>query len=325
MDMIKRYFYGQLNVQEETMVKEWLMEHSEDPEVINALDAIMNESAKEDRSISSAAFAEVCSRLGIEKKRGSRIVKRMAHWSLKVAVYIVFLCIGAISYRALNPVQEVQWQEIKVPHGETETLQLADGTLLHLNSGSRITYPSAFPDGERRIFMAGEIYAEVAADHEHPFVISTADVDVKVLGTTFNFKSYDDSDCVELLLLSGEVEADINAHNRTKKLTLHPGEMIQFDRESGEIDFRDFNPITFRGFHENRAIHFFNLRLSDIAEDLERLFGVKTVILDEKLAETRYFALFTNNESLDQILKGIDMENQMVFNRKENVIYISRK
>ena len=97
------------------------------------------------------------------------------------------------------------------------------------------------------------------------------------------------------------------------------------DRKSGEIDFRDFNPITFRGFHENRAIHFFNLRLSDIAEDLERLFGVKTVILDEKLAETRYFALFTNNESLDQILKGIDMEDQMVFNRKENVIYISRK
>ena len=148
---------------------------------------------------------------------------------------------------------------------------------------------------------------------------------MKVLGTTFNFKSYDNSDCVELLLINGMVEADINAHNRSKQITLHPGEMIQFDRKSGEIDFRDFNPITFRGFHENRSLHFFNLRLSDITADLERLFGTRMVILDESLAQTRYFALFTNNESLEQILKGIDMDETMNFVNKENVIYISKR
>ena len=130
---------------------------------------------------------------------------------------------------------------------------------------------------------------------------------------------------LELLLINGMVEADINAHNRSKQITLHQGEMIQFDRKSGEIDFRDFNPITFRGFHENRSLHFFNLRLSDITADLERLFGTRMVILDESLAQTRYFALFTNNESLEQILKGIDMDETMNFVNKENVIYISKR
>jgi hypothetical protein len=106
---------------------------------------------------------------------------------------------------------------------------------------------------------------------------------------------------------------------------LSPGEMLQYDRETGDIDFKQFNPFSFRAFHENKSIHFFNLRLSDIMEDLERLFGTKLVLLDESLADTRYFALFTNNESLDQILKGIDIDGKMRFVRKGEVIYISKK
>lgn len=325
MDIIRRYFYGQMNAQEEAMVQQWLLEHSEEPEVIAALESIMNEAVLQDRVISSAAFAEVCSRLGIERKRGRRIVKKIAKWTLRVASCIMLLFIGAAAYMVINPKEEIQWNEIKVPYGKTQELLLSDGTHLHLNSGSRITYPSVFTGDERKIFMAGEVYAEVSHNPEHPFIISTGDVDVKVLGTTFNFKSYDNSDCVELLLINGMVEADINAHNRSKQITLHPGEMIQFDRKSGEIDFRDFNPITFRGFHENRSLHFFNLRLSDITADLERLFGTRMVILDESLAQTRYFALFTNNESLEQILKGIDMDETMNFVNKENVIYISKR
>jgi ferric-dicitrate binding protein FerR (iron transport regulator) len=118
---------------------------------------------------------------------------------------------------------------------------------------------------------------------------------------------------------------DIDADTHVKQIQLHPGEMVQYDRKSGEIEMKGFQSHLYKGFHDDGAIHFFNLRLSDITTDLERLFGVKVVLLDEALAETRYFAWFSNNETLEQILDGINVDGRMKFKKRDNVIYISKK
>jgi hypothetical protein len=101
--------------------------------------------------------------------------------------------------------------------------------------------------------------------------------------------------------------------------------MVQYDRTSGAIEMKGFQSYLYKGFHDDGAIHFFKLRLSDITTDLERLFGVKVVLLDEALAETRYFAWFSNNETLEQILDGINVDGRMKFKKRDNVIYISKK
>lgn len=325
MDILRKYFSGQLSTMEEAQVQDWLLDHADDPEVVRALDVIISEFQSENPDLSKAAFAAVCSRLGIRTDRRRRIVRKMILWTARVAACLLFVVLGAAGYAVLYPQPQVEWLEMKVPTGQTGELTLADGTHLHLNAGSRITYPSEFTSDQRRVFIEGEVYAEVVKDEERPFMITAGDVDVKVLGTTFNFKSYDNAERVELLLLDGSVEMGINTNGRNRRLSLRPGEMIQYDRKSGEVDLRRFNSLSFRGFHENRAIHFFNLSLSDIMADLERLYGTKLILLDESLANTRYFALFTNNESLDQILKGVDMDGKMKFIRKDGVIYISRK
>lgn len=326
MDILRKYFYGQLMPHEELQVQEWLAKHGEEPQVRAQLDAIMKEVESEDVALSSEAFADVCRKLGLRVKRSHGLnLKNIARWAMSIAACMILPFLGAVAYKYLVPEEEAQWLEMKVPHGQKSELILADGTCLHLNAGSRITYPSEFIGKERRIFVDGEVFAEVAKDPEKPFIIASGDVDVKVLGTTFNFKAYDNTECVELLLLEGKVQMDIDAQNRTKQLMVHQGEMVQYDRKNGEIDLKDFNPLRYKGFHDDGSIHFFNLRLSDIASDLERLFGVKVVLLDEKLADTRYFAWFSNNETLDQILDGINVDGRMKFRKKDNVIYISKK
>lgn len=325
MDILRKYFSGLLSPQEEAQVQEWLLDHADDPEVVQALDDIMLEFASENPQMSAEAFAEVCSRLGLDVRKKNRILRKIGRWTFRVAACLMLMVSGAIGYGYIHEKPEIVWTEVKIPHGQTGELTLADGTHLHLNAGSRVTYPSEFTGSQRRIFVEGEIYAEVSKDEERPFYIFSNDVNVKVLGTTFNFKSYDNVDCVELLLLDGAVEMDINSKGRSRQIMLAPGEMVQYDRETGDVQLRNFNPFRFRAFHENKSIHFFNLRLSDIMADLERLFGTKLVLLDESLADTRYFALFTNNESLDQILKGVDIDGKMRFIKKDGVIYISKK
>lgn len=326
MDFLKRYFLGQLSPQEEVRVQDWLVEHSEDPQVQEALEAIMEEMETGDMEVSSAAYKKVSARLGLERKsRFEMTIRTVGRWAMGVAACVMLPLLGAFAYSRLSVPEQAEWVELKVPYGQTDELMLADGTCLHLNAGTRVTYPSSFLGNERRIFIEGEVFAEVAKNPEQPFIISSGDVDVKVLGTTFNFKAYDNTECVELILLEGAVQVDIDANTRTKHIQLHPGEMVQYDRKSGEIEMKDFQPHLYKGFHDDGSIHFFNLRLSDIASDLERLFGVKVVLLDEKLADTRYFAWFSNNETLDQILDGINVDGRMKFRKKDNVIYISKK
>lgn len=302
-------------------MQDWLVEHANDPQVQDALLAIMSEMQEDDKAQSSKAYADVCRRLGL--KRRSRMEK-IGLWMIRIAACVMLPVLGAFVYNNLSVPEQAEWLELKVPNGQTEELVLSDGTSLHLNAGSRITYPSKFIGSERRIFIEGEVFAEVAENPDKPFYIASGDVDVKVLGTTFNLKAYDNTECVELLLLEGKVQMDITAHNRTKQLIIHNGEMLQYDRKSGEIDLKDFNPLRYKGFHEDGSIHFFNLRLSDITSDLERLFGSKIVLLDESLADTRYFAWFTNNENLDQILQSINVDGKMKFDRRDGVIYISK-
>lgn len=326
MDFLKKYFAGQLTPQEEAQVQAWLVEHSEDPQVQDALLAIMSEMETEDMTVSSPAYVKVSRRLGLDRKsRFERTVRTIGRWAMGIAACVMLPLLGAFVYDRFSVPEQADWLEVKVPYGQTDELVLADGTRLHLNAGTRVTYPSVFLGSERRVFIEGEVFAEVAKNPEQPFIIASGDVDVKVLGTTFNFKAYDNTECVELILLEGAVQVDIDANTRTKHIQLHPGEMVQYDRKSGEIEMKDFQPHLYKGFHDDGSIHFFNLRLSDIASDLERLFGVKVVLLDEKLADTRYFAWFSNNETLDQILDGINVDGRMKFRKKDNVIYISKK
>lgn len=325
MDFLKKYFNGELTADEEQQVQKWLAEHGDEPRVIACLDAILDEVQSENKAVSSEAFTKVSVKLGLDRRTSVRkVFKKASRWFAGIAAGILLPLSGAIAFKYLAPAAETEWLELKVPSGQNSELTLSDGTHLHLNAGTRITYPSEFIGKERRIFVEGEIFADVAKDSERPFFIVSGDVDVKVLGTTFNLKAYDNTECVELLLLEGAVEMDIDAGNHTKEFVMEHGEMVQYDRKSGEIEMRNFNPGQYKGFHENRSIHFFNLRLSDIVSDLERIFGTKIILLDESLADTRYFAWFTNNEDLDQILQGINIDGKMKFSRRNEVVYISK-
>ena len=143
----------------------------------------------DDDAAARAAFGRVAHRLGIAGGQPSAPSRRarIVAWSQRIAAVLVvpLLCAFWLLYADRKP--EAEWLEQQVPYGEMASLTLPDGTQLHLNSGSRITYPSAFTGKERRIFVEGEIFADVAKDPRKPFIIQSGEVGIRVLGTRFNF------------------------------------------------------------------------------------------------------------------------------------------
>ena len=119
MDFLKRYFLGQLSPQEEVRVQDWLVEHSEDPQVQEALEAIMEEMETGDMEVSSAAYKKVSARLGLERKsRFEMTIRTVGRWAMGVAACVMLPLLGAFAYSRLSVPEQAEWVELKVPYKE---------------------------------------------------------------------------------------------------------------------------------------------------------------------------------------------------------------
>ncbi len=96
--------------------------------------------------------------------------------------------------------------QLIVPKGKRSTLTFSDGTILWVNAGSRIVYPEQFDEREREIYIDGEAYLQVKPDLDRPFIVKTKNMDVRVLGTSFNITAYEEDKYQVIALVEGKVE-----------------------------------------------------------------------------------------------------------------------
>lgn len=316
---LKRYLDGHMSPEEEREFRNLLGEDCPDPNLDKELEDYFNSMEDNDVQLADSAYLKAEKTLGI---RSLRIGRKVLRWTMNIAAVAAVFVFAFLIYDRMYLVEDVQWIEKRVEHGEIVSLLLPDGSHLYMNSGSRVTYPERFEGKTRQIFVDGEIYADIAKDPEHPFVINSGDVSVDVLGTTFNMKSFSDAECVEVILLEGSVRFNVLEDTHRNEMVMRPGNMLQYHRSSGKIDLDVFPKDKYSAFYKNRSLHFFNITLEDITEDLERLFCTKIVILNEDLAKKKYFACFGNNESLDEILNAINADKKIKIRKKEGVIYL---
>ena len=109
--------------------------------------------------------------------------------------------------------------------GEKSTFMLDDGTRVTLNADSKLEYAADFPVKSREVYLTGEAFFDVHGDAQKPFIIHTNKMDIKVLGTAFNVKSYPNETSTEATLLKGAIEVTV-ADNPTEKIILKPSQKV---------------------------------------------------------------------------------------------------
>ena len=136
--------------------------------------------------------------------------------------------------------QANNYNELIVPKGGEFTLTLSDGTKVWLNSQSKIRYPVIFNDITREVYLEGEAYFEVAKDPRHPFHVNARNgVNIEVLGTSFNVRSYSDENIIETVLEEGSVRMsqgkDSVILSPGNKATYLPNEPIRLTTVNTEL------------------------------------------------------------------------------------------
>lgn len=185
--------------------------------------------------------------------------------------------------------------------GSISEMLLPDGTHIFLNSGSEIKYSVDGKDGMREIFLNGEAWFQVAKMKHKPFLVHTSAYDVKVLGTTFNIKAYDDSKEVVTTLEEGMIQVLSSDKDKpVEDIVLTPGQQLSYHVDSRETEIHNVNIKWFTSWKDNKLV-FINMSLKDLMVLFERKYGVDIEIIDQSILKYHYDGTIKNETILEAL------------------------
>ena len=254
-----------------------------------------------------AEFKRSC-KIGMKPKaRAWRYVAWVAAAAAAVAVAVfTSYNVGRESIR-----RELSNITAEAPYGSSLRMNLPDGSTICLNAGSTVTYSQGFGVVDRNITLSGECYFEVARDEAMPFIVKTHDMDVKVVGTKFNFRNYPNDLEAIVSLLEGRVALTNNLREGDDERYLNLGQRVVLDKHKGEmrIETKDVeNAILWT----TGNIFFDEELLPDIAKELERQYGTKISIVGERLRNLRIYGNVIPREmTLSEVLESLAATNRI--------------
>lgn len=224
---------------------------------------------------------------------------------------------------------EPQYNTVLVPYGKRAHLSLADGTLVWLNSGSKLIYPTAFNTASREVFLEGEGIFDVAHNASKPFFVRASNnYSVRVLGTLFNVSCYAADAKISTALLRGKVKVAYAKKgffgSDSLQSVLKPGMIAALDkkRETIKTSVQNVEPLFSwrKGYYE-----FSKEKLPLVLNKLKRYYNVDFVINKDVSPNETYSGAFKLNDDLDKVVKTLEATTgfEFVYNAETRSITIN--
>ena len=219
---------------------------------------------------------------------------------------------GYSAHDILKPVQEF---EVVAERGHKSMVTLPDGTVVWLNSDSRLTYTSDYNSKVRDIFLDGEAYFDVAKNPDIPFVVDAGEVRVRALGTKFNVRAYHDEMSIRTTLVEGKVLASSGDDD----VVLSPCQEAVYERRTGELSAADAPNADHLVPWRANEIYLDGMTLASVSRMLERMYNVDVVFSDSSVAGYTYTGLIRNS-SLMNVLELISGTSPVKYRMNGNTI-----
>jgi len=273
-------------------------------------------------------------------------------WRAAAAVILISGCAYLFYSKVTTSGREITgtapsaWQNKNTFVREKSTIVLTDGTRITLNSKSSLRYPTNFTGKTREVYLSGEAFFDVHKDHEHPFIIHTEKMNIKVLGTAFNVKSYPNDPSSETTLIRGAIEGTLDdrpsdriilkpseklivkkgsfttVHKKENKLTpaIDSGAGTQYVLTSFTRLHQDDSDVLETSWTQNKLI-FRNENFVDLAARMERWYGVEIKFKNDALKTYRFNGTY-QKESITEALDALRCTEDFHYKIKKSTVYI---
>ena len=225
---------------------------------------------------------------------------------------------SGVTYASGGESESIVYNKLEIPRGGEFCLTLSDGTRVWLNSETSIQYPVAFGAKERRVFVQGEAYFEVAKDANKPFTVQFMSSSVTVLGTSFNIRAYPEEKQSQTTLAEGSVRI----YSPGSSMLLKPGEQVEVNALSGGMVKREVEVKSFTSWKDGRFV-FEQQPLEDIMRTLERWYDIRVIFKDEGAKRISLSGNMKRYGDFSQVMKMLQMTGDVRFELHGNDVYIT--
>jgi len=259
-------------------------------------------------------------------------------WIAAAAIFITVITAGLLTYHNNSGMQERpgKYRVITAAYGHTSRIVLPDGSIVKLNSGTTLSYPIKFAANLRQVKLIGEAFFEVTKNPNSPFMVHAGNLTVRVLGTSFNVKAYQEDKNVETTLIHGKVQVVMD-NEPDKLITLSPNEKLTVAKRAGntkiahlpgELKYK-LQTVAVKPTDNieeiawlDRKFAFNNTSFEDVAKIIERKYNVKLIFEQEHLKNELITGVF-ENEELSRALNLLHMSTSFNYEIKKDTVILS--
>lgn len=271
--------------------------------------------------------------------------RKVVRWVAAASVLVLVSVSGGIFWwrgqRVAGAEKAVPVAVLSAGRGTRKMARLPDGTQLWLNAGSRIVLAQGFSHDRRELTLEGEAFFDVMRDEDHPFIIHTGALEVRVLGTSLNVRAYPGEASVEATLIEGKAEIGL-AGNPQSAIALRPNENIVIPTSdmltrqvvdsrrdvASPLNYvrkpivpdRTDGTIVETSWTKNKLV-FRNETLSDLSTRLERWYAVTIVFDDKRYLQDTISGTFPDMP-IDDVMHALRITSGFDYKIKKDTVHI---
>ncbi len=224
---------------------------------------------------------------------------------------------GRLVYSGSSAEETIQWNTLEVPKAGTFEIQLPDGSTVWVNANSKLYFPNRFPTDERFVKVEGEAFFKVQKDKKRPFKVQSGDLNIAVLGTSFNVRAYQPKHFATTL-----VEGSVQLTYHDQRITMSPGEKAFIDaKDKLKIQTVDIESAT---AWKEGYFYFKDEPLVKILQDVSNWYDLQ-VSINGDLPSGLYSGSIDRNSKLNGVLKMLSNVGNLDFSLNGNHLTVKQK
>lgn len=301
--------------------REWVSANPNQVTTINqARQFITSLEYADHKPLKSEEYAEIFENI-LRARRESVLIAPKRNYirtTLKIAASILVVIMAFVLYRQsgsfLTDTPTFDKQETRTitqnnPKGQKSLITLPDGSKVKLAAESKLTYNIPFAINDRKVALIGEAFFDVAAIEQMPFTIRTGKIETLVRGTSFNIRSYEDEDNVQILVVTGMVTVSDGGGN---SIVLNPHEMVEYDHYDNQIKKSVCDDLKKIIGWKDGVLVFEDEPFDKVIDKIERWYGVKIEFGDDFIAPGNYTGAY-HNKSIKKVMDGLSYASEFKY------------
>ena len=334
LNLIAKKLSGEINQEEEQSLQEWLDTSPKNELLFHRLEDVWNK-ARYEPSVreQEKTFEKIATKLGLDQKEPIPLSKAQPmgfwrYWQRIAAALLLVLSATLLLVwhaRQQNPDQPSENMFPAIvsksnPRGQKSLITLPDGSRVKLNAESYLEYPQDFAQS-REIKLVGEAFFEVVRDTLHPFVVTSGEVQVRVLGTSFNVQAFPFEENMTVAVASGAVMVEKKSQENGRQMSqLQPQEMVKVNHKTGAFEKTSFDPDELLAWKDGMLV-FYKDSFDEIVQKLERWYGVDFIIRRDSPITDGFTGRY-DNPSLEIVLEGMSFSSDFTYTLEGDKVII---